>query len=452
MAKLLVVDDDRAARRTLELAFGELGFDVFTAGTVKEGLAAWREEHPDCILLDLMLPDGDGLEVLEAARGEGLGGVVIMITGHQDLDRAITAMRAGAQDYIHKPLNLDELEHTVQNALALEDSRRKPALIADLARGEPGEKIIGRSRAMVEVHKLIGLASRGRANVLITGESGTGKELVARAIHRYTSPDEPFIPVNCSALAPTLLESELFGHERGAFTGATQGKPGRFELAGSGTLFLDEIGDLDLSLQVKLLRVLQERSFERVGGTRSLSFDARVVCATHRDLLAMVREGTFREDLYYRLKVVEIPLPPLRERREDIELLVEHLLIRINRGLRRTVVRVPEELMERLRRYDWPGNVRELENRLTAGVMLSPGDTLQVELPEPADVGTDRLKEEGERIEKDPWNRSLAEVEREHIRRVLRVWGGNLGKACEVLGISRPTLRRKMQEYGLEKG
>ena len=361
-------------------------------------------------------------------------------------------MRAGAQDYIHKPLNLDELEHTVQNALALEDSRRKPALIADLARGEPGEKIIGRSRAMVEVHKLIGLASRGRANVLITGESGTGKELVARAIHRYTSPDEPFIPVNCSALAPTLLESELFGHERGAFTGATQGKPGRFELAGAGTLFLDEIGDLDLSLQVKLLRVLQERTFERVGGTRSLGFDARVVCATHRDLLAMVREGTFREDLYYRLKVVEIPLPPLRERREDIELLVEHLLIRINRELRRTVIRVPEELMERLRRYDWPGNVRELENRLTAGVMLSPGDTLQVELPEPEEAGTDRLKVEGEGVGKDPWNRSLAEVEREHIRRVLRVWGGNLGKACEVLGISRPTLRRKMQEYGLEKG
>ncbi|HEX04050.1 MAG TPA: sigma-54-dependent Fis family transcriptional regulator, partial [Bacteroidetes bacterium] len=279
MAKLLVIDDDRAARRTLELAFQAQGHEVFAGSTIAEGKELWIRHEPEVILLDLVLPDGTGQDLLLQATEESMSGIVIMITGHQDLERAIVAMQAGAFDYIHKPLNIDELEITVDRALEYLSSKRNLAIVADLSSHEPDDRIIGTSRAIIEVHKMIGMVSRGNANILITGESGTGKELVARAIHRHSTPDEPFIPVNSSALVPTLLESELFGHERGAFTGAVRDKVGRLELAGNGTLFLDEIGDLDLSLQVKLLRVLQERTFERVGGTESKPFKARVIAA-----------------------------------------------------------------------------------------------------------------------------------------------------------------------------
>jgi two-component system response regulator AtoC len=296
----------------------------------------------------------------------------------------------------------------------------------------------------VEVHKQIGLASRGAANVLITGESGTGKELVARAIHRFTSADAPFIPLNCSAIVPTLLESELFGHVKGAFTGANDNRPGRLELAGSGTLFLDEIGDLDPSLQIKLLRVLQERTYERVGSNVPKKFDARVIAATHRDLTSLVREGGFREDLYYRLKVVEIHLPPLRERPEDIEPLIEHLLGRINQQLHRNVGQVPSDVFAQMKRYPWPGNVRELENRLTAGVISSPDDTLRIDLPSEESQQKQKLTDDSQ-----SWNQTLESVEKSHIERVLAATKGNLGRTCKILGISRPTLRRKMHLYGL---
>ena len=444
MAKLLIIDDDRAARRTLELAFGDVGHDVSSAGSVESGLDAWREGKPDLVLLDLMLPDGDGIAALTTARQEGLGGVVIMITGHQDLDKAIAAMRAGAFDYIHKPLNIDELEIAVEKGLNLRDSQRHLALVADLASERSGDKIVGQSRSIIEVHKQIGLASRGVANVLITGESGTGKELVARAIHRFTNAEEPFIPVNCSALVPTLLESELFGHVKGAFTGADDSRPGRLELAGSGTLFLDEIGDLDPALQVKLLRVLQERTYERVGSNTPRPFNARVIAATHRDLETLVREGTFREDLYYRLKVIEIQLQPLRERPEDIQPLVEHLLGKINQQLRSNVGQVPTDVLAEMKRYSWPGNVRELENRLTAGVISSPDDTLRIDLP-----NIEPVTDQPAGNDASHWNQSLEAVEKQHIQRVLAATNGNLGKTCEILGISRPTLRRKMRQYGL---
>ncbi|MFH0881618.1 MAG: sigma-54 dependent transcriptional regulator [bacterium] len=446
MAKLLIIDDDRAARRTLELAFGDAGHDVSSAGSVESGLNAWRNQRPDLVLLDLMLPDGDGISVLTTASQEGLGGVVIMITGHQDLDKAIAAMRAGAFDYIHKPLNIDELEIAVEKGLNLRESQRHLALVADLASERSGDKIVGQSRSMVEVHKQIGLASRGATNVLITGESGTGKELVARAIHRFTNADAPFIPLNCSALVPTLLESELFGHVKGAFTGANENRPGRLELAGEGTLFLDEIGDLDPSLQIKLLRVLQERTYERVGSNVPKKFNARVIAATHRDLAALVREGGFREDLYYRLKVIEIHLQPLRERPEDIEPLIEHLLGRIDQQLRRNVGQVPTDVLARMKRYPWPGNVRELENRLTAGVISSPDDTLRIDLPT-----VENPPEQESASDLQHWNQTLESVEKSHIERVLAATKGNLGRACEILGISRPTLRRKMLLYGFHR-
>jgi two-component system response regulator AtoC len=439
MATLLVIDDDRTIRETLELAFTRQKHEVVTAASISEGWDIWQSVDADVVLLDLVLPDGDGLDLLSRAKDASFPGMVIMITGHQDLDRAITAMKTGAFDYIHKPLNIDELELAVERALGQYEDRKKLALIADLASERSDEKIVGRSQAILEIHKKVGLASRGQANVLIKGESGTGKELVARAIHRHSAPDEPFIPVNCSALVSTLLESELFGHEKGAFTGATESRPGRFELSSEGTLFLDEIGDLDLALQVKLLRILQERTFERVGGRQQKHFKARIIAATHQNLEEMVQEGLFREDLYYRLKVIEISIPPLRERKEDIEPLVEDLLIRINRKLRRTVARVSEETMTALKNYNWPGNVRELENRLTAGVMLSPGNMLQIELPE--------QKPAIETV--DDGELSLQEVEKTHIKKVLQACEGHLGKACEVLGIARPTLRRKMKEYNL---
>lgn len=454
MASLLIIDDDRSARRTLMLAFEAHNHVVHTAGTVDEGRKAWKQNTPDIVLLDLMLPDGTGQELLEEATSKGYGGIVIMITGHQDLEKAISAMQAGAYDYIHKPLDIDELELTVGKALEHRSSKRNLALVADLNASNTNDRIIGQSRGIVEVHKQIGLVSRGKTNVLITGESGTGKELVARAIHRHSSPDEPFIPVNCSALAPTLLESELFGHEKGSFTGANQQKPGRMELAGAGTLFLDEIGDLDLSLQVKLLRVLQEREYERVGGTKTLPFNARVIAATHRDIEAMIPSGGFREDLFFRLKVGHIDLPPLRDRIDDLEPLVEHLMVKANRQLHRKVKNVPNKVLKQLRTYNWPGNIRELENRIHVSVMTSPGDTLNMQLPEDKpwkSRSSEAELESGEtsRNARFPWNQSLEEIEKQHIKRVLEGVKNNYGDACDVLGISRPTLRKKVREYGI---
>jgi two-component system response regulator AtoC len=449
MAKLLVVDDDPSARRTLELAFSRAGHEVMTASTVKEAYDEWSEHSPDIVLLDLMLPDGTGQELLERASEENLPGIIIMITGHQDLELAIAAMQAGAFDYIHKPLDIDELEIAVEKALDHLGRKQHVAIVADLDRGDVEDRIVGSSQVVIDLHKEIGVLSRGRANVLITGESGTGKELVARAIHRHSNPEEPFIPVNCSALVPTLLESELFGHEKGAFTGAEKRKPGRMELAGSGTLFLDEIGDLDSSLQVKLLRVLQERTFERVGGTEQIPFRARVVAATHRKLETMIADGGFREDLYYRLTVGHLHLPPLRKRVEDIPALVEHLLVKANRQLHRDVKRVPEDVLQQLKEYPWPGNIRELENRIHIAVMTSPGDTLSVDMPSPEDTLGQTSSPDTEMDKAISWKRSLEEVEKDHIKQVLTNVSNNFGRACEILGISRPTLRRKMREYDL---
>ncbi len=453
MAKILVIDDDRSTRRTLELAFSDLGHHIITSGTADEGMLTWVSEKPDLILLDLMLPDGNGLDMLEKAKSKNIPGVVIMITGHSDLDKAIAAMRSGAFDFIHKPVNLDILELSVARALSTDLMKKKVALVADLHSDDlSAGKLVGISRSMVEVHKMIGLASRGHANILITGESGTGKELVAKSIHRHASTSDPLIPVNCSAFVPTLLESELFGYEKGAFTGAVQSRAGRFEIAGKGTLFLDEIGDLDLHLQVKLLRVLQERTYERVGGNRTHQFEARVVAATHRNLEEMVTAGEFREDLFYRLKVIEINIPPLRARKEDIEPLTKHLLEKVNRELRREVTQVPQDVLEEMLNYDWPGNVRELENRITAGVMLTTGDSLAISLPT-GDTSYENISDtsQSEKGATETWNRSLEDVEREHIQLVLDGCRYNYGKACEILGVSRPTLRRKMEQYGLSR-
>jgi two-component system response regulator AtoC len=391
----------------------------------------------------VLLPDGDGLELLLSAVSEKLGGLVILITGIQDFEKATVAMRSGAYDYLAKPLDLEQLDVVMDRAFASCKVSREGALLVIESDELQTGKIIGKSKAILEVHKQIGLASRCFANVLLRGESGVGKELVAQAIHRNSHSTGPFIPLNCSAIVSTLMESELFGHEKGSFTGALASKVGQLELAKNGTVFLDEIGDLPLDLQIKLLRVLQEREFKRVGGVQAIPLKARVITATHRDLEAMVLEKKFRDDLYYRLRVLEIHIPPLRERADDIPLLVKSLLYKINKEVHRNVTQIPEATMLQLFAYPWPGNVRELENLLTSAVIRSPGDTLELTMP------TIKLQ-----VEKTTspwnWNQSLETVEKFHIQEVLNHTDGHFGKACEILGISRPTLRKKILDYGLK--
>jgi DNA-binding NtrC family response regulator len=444
MARVLVVDDDRSIRRSLEKFLHGEGYEVTAAADGKEALQAIA--NVDVVLLDLGLPGMDGLEVLDGICGAG-GLPVIVVTARDDLQSTVKAIQLGAYDYLVKPVDIDRLKLVVRRALeSREASRTLRQLAAQASQSHQVGNIIGKSPAMREIYKQIGAVSTNRASVFLLGESGTGKELVAKAIHYASAGDKPFAAVNCTAFARELLESELFGHARGAFTGAVADKVGRFELAGAGTLFLDEVAEIPIDLQVKLLRVLQERTFERVGDTRSLTLKARVIAATHRDLDAMVKEGTFREDLLYRLKVVEIRIPPLRERRDDIPLLVEGLLSKINREMNKSVRYVSPEAMLLLERHAWPGNVRELENTLTRAVVLSKGDVLEPDLLL------------GLRSEAPPQHRGgedlrpLREVEKAHIEHVLRHTEWNKRRACQLLEISRPTLDRKIDEYGLRRG
>ncbi len=441
METILVIDDDDAIRRTLELHLKDEGFEVLSGADIASGRELWLARSPDVVILDLKLPDGDGISLLEEQMQAASDAIVIMVTGYQDMEYAIRAMKSGAFNYIHKPLNIDELDVVINKAVSqIRAGKQAKTLQDDDASEFKSDRIAGQSQAVLEIHKQIGLASKSKISVLIVGDSGTGKELVARAIHHNSTPEQPFMAVNCSAIVPTLMESELWGHERGAFTGAHQRKIGRMELAASGTLFLDEIGDMSLELQAKLLRVLQEKSFERVGGAASIPFNARVITATHRNLEDMIKEKTFREDLYFRLKVAVISLPPLRERREDIPVLVAHLLKKINRELHRNIERVPDAVMKRLLQYDWPGNIRELENVLIQAVVRSSTDTLSLDFPGEMTMTTREKRE----------MKSLAAMEKEHIEWVLIEVGGNLGKACEALGITRPTLRKKMEDYDIK--
>ena len=443
MQKILIIDDDSSIRKTLQLHLQSPSVRVETAPDLASAADVWPAFRPQIVLLDLSLPDGDGLEFFEHAVVNKWGGLVILITGNQDMDRATDAMRLGAYDYLMKPLDIDQLETVMERASSFTSTASKDrAKVDGDSEYKPG-KIVGKSRATLELHKMIGLASRSFANVLIRGETGTGKELVAKAIHRNTCFEAPFIAVNCSAIVPTLLESELFGHEKGSFTGAIASKPGQLELAKNGAVFLDEIGDMASDLQVKLLRVLQEREFKRVGGSVSIPLKARVITATHRNLEKMVEDGDFREDLYYRLKVLEIKIPPLRKRSEDIPLISKALLQKINREVHGRVTAIAESDMRKLENYDWPGNVRELENILTASVVRSPGNMLQLDPP------AKESKPDAEPAEWN-WNRPLEDVEKQHIQSVLENVAGHFGRACDILGISRPTLRKKIKDYDLK--
>ncbi|QSQ24493.1 sigma-54-dependent Fis family transcriptional regulator [Pyxidicoccus parkwayensis] len=469
METLLIVDDDVSLLETLKMHFEEIEHDaqpryhVVTATSAAAGLRAAQDSMPSVVILDMMLPDRTGLEIIEEMKGLCGDARIILVTAYHDMETTIRAMKAGAFDYIHKPFpDPAALDLVVERALEYRQlSRRADEVNRENAAARLGD-IVGTSPLMQQLVKEIGKVTGSHATVLITGESGTGKELIARVIHNYSYDEpRPFIGINCSAIVDTLLESELFGHEKGAFTGATAGKPGKFELAEDGTVFLDEIGDMSLMLQAKLLRVLQEREFERVGGVKRIKLRARVIAATHRHLVEEVTQGRFREDLYQRLKVITLQIPPLRERREDIPPLVKHLLERINEKVHKRVTRVPVEVMERLTRLPWRGNVRELENVLTRAVVLAPGDVLRgddlpalevspaQEAGRPAPSGAMFAAPAVDDASLIP---TLEEAERVLIARAMAVTKGHKGRTCQILGISRPTLERKLQKYGLAQG
>ena len=453
MAKILVIDDDVSISETLELYLTEEGYDVVTANTGTEGLNRFVKNSPDVVILDIRLPDIDGFTVLEDLREENENVKVIMITAHHDMDSTIKAMKGGAFDYIHKPINVDELDMAIQKALKTYEMEKKiDGLLMEPSRQFKVGDIIGSGREMREIFKTIGVVSQTRTTVLIEGESGTGKELIAKVIHHNTAPDEPYIAVNCSAIVETLLESELFGHEKGSFTGAISRKLGKFELARYGTVFLDEISEMSLNLQAKLLRVLQEMEFERVGGKDRVRVNARIIAATNKDLKGMVQENRFRDDLYYRLNIVSIRIPPLRERREDIVPLVDYLLTKINKDLHKRVLGVSDEMMDIFMKYKWPGNIRELENLLVRAVVVSKGQVLvRGDFPELTDEGRQAKPEAAASETGEPGKLlTLDEVEEEYIRRVLKENSTrNKGEICEILGISRPTFERKLDKYGI---
>ena len=443
--KILIVDDEQPIRETLEMVMLGKGYDVVTAGDGLSALRAFDREQPDLVILDIRLPEMDGIQVLQQLRKKQKQTPVIMMTAYHDMETTIQAMKKGAYEYIRKPIDADELEIVINKvARNLDLTHRLEELITEISRDYKPDNIVGKSRAIQQIFKTIAMVSDNRTTVLIQGESGTGKELIARAIH-YNGPfrKEPFVPVNCSALVETLLESELFGHEKGAFTGAVARKKGKIEQARNGTILLDEIGETSLSLQVKLLRFLQEKEFEPVGGEERLTSNARIIAATNKDLARMVEEKKFRADLYFRLKVMEIYVPPLRHRKEDIPLLVDHLLNKINMDLHKRVTRIPKDVMDALIHYQWPGNVRELENVLTRAVVLSKGPVL---LP---DCLPDFFDCRPKHRDPEPL-KSLSHMERDHIARALGQTGWKLGQACEILGITRPTLRKKIQKYNLQ--
>ncbi len=444
---ILLVDDDTSHRTMLKANLEAAGYGVVEADDGDRVLPALAGAEVDLILLDLKMKRVDGLEVLELLRREGVYLPVVVLTAFSSVDSAVAAMKAGAFDYVTKPVDIDELKILLERALDFERLQTENELLKKRV-GEHFDfgHIIGRSPAMEELFATLALVAPSDANVLILGESGTGKELVANVLHQNSARRQgPFVAVNCAALQENLLESELFGHEKGAFTGADARRRGRFEQAHGGTLFLDEIGDMALGTQAKILRVLQEGTFERVGGDTTIHADVRILAATHKDLERLVAEGGFRQDLYYRLNVVQVDLPPLRERKEDIPLLAEHFLKRSTAANRKVIQGFHPSTMARLVAHDWPGNTRELQNCVERAVILCPGETIM-----PADLPPQlaRLEPEGGSAAVSP-GATLRDMERELIRVTLEQNGGNRSRTAAQLGIARQTLLNKMKEYGI---
>ncbi len=472
--QILVVDDEANLRRVLSAQLTREGYDVHVAEDGEAALLLLRENHIDLVITDLRMPKVDGMDLLRAALRDDPTRPVLMMTAHGTVETAVEALKTGAFDYLTKPFDQQEVRIIVKKALRTRELESHDASRVEEAKDEPlvGARfgIIGQSQPVLDVYAVLERVAGTPTTVLVTGESGTGKELVARALHENSPRREnPFIKVNCAAIPKDLMEAELFGYERGAFTGAVAAKPGRFELASGGTLFLDEIGELPVDMQVKLLRVLQESEFERVGGIKTMKVDVRLVAATNRDLKKEIGHGSFREDLYYRLNVVPIALPALRERKSDIPLLVEHFVKKFNTRLQKRISGVDEAAMERLTAHAWPGNIRELENVVERAVLFADGELIAVhDLSEELRGGASRDRREPTVATtplvhetpvpapasdglKEQVKAAMTRLEKELIERALLSTHGNVTHAARLLKISRKGLQLKMKELGLRE-
>ena len=442
-ASVLVVDDEFSVRDSLENWFKKDGYHTGSAKDAQEALNCLQEAHWDVVLLDIKMPGMDGLELQRRIREIDPELAVVMITAYASVDTAVQALKQGAFDYITKPIDPDELSHLVRKALEQRRLKTENVQLREKIEQLSGfQEIVGESAPMLEVFEMVRSVSETDATVLIRGESGTGKELVAQAVHansrrRYF----PIVPVNCGALAETLLESELFGHEKGAFTGAQYRRKGKLEMADGGTLLLDEVGAISLKTQVELLRALETKEFTRVGGSKPIRVDFRVICATNQDLETLIEEGKFRDDLYYRINVFNIFIPPLRERREDIPLLARHFLRRYALQMNRPFEDIDPEAVDVLVRYNWPGNVRELANAIERALVVGKLPVVRAE-DLPLRINHGRHPEPGD---------SLSDVERAHVSRMLERTGWNITRAAEILGIDRVTLYNKIKKYELRR-
>jgi len=469
MPTLLLIDDEPAIQHAIRRAFHPPEYTTLTARTAAEGLDRLTAAHPDVVILDVHLPDADGLQAFDRVKAINARIPVILVTGHGTTDLAIEAMKHGAFDYLLKPLRYERLKEVVSLACASSQLMTIPAVVADSTETVPdrADVLVGHCDAMQEVYKAIGRVAETDTTVLILGESGTGKELVARAVYQHSQrAEQPFLAINCGAIPENLVESELFGHERGAFTGADRKRIGKFEQCHGGTIFLDEVGEMPLLAQVKLLRLLQEKTFQRVGGGETVQVDVRVIAATNADLEQQVAEGRFRSDLFFRLNVFAIKLPPLRDRGDDIDLLTDYYLSRFAKELSRPLPVVPTETRAALRAYQWPGNVRELQSVLKQGFLQASGSVLLPDyLPlaqpdEPAElplIPAETPALDWDRFVSDLWEAGsndlyaecLALMERQLLTRALQRTGGNQLRAAERLGITRSSLRHKLRGLGI---
>jgi len=447
--KILIVEDEKNMVWALTNALKQDGYHIESVLRGDQAISAIEKLNPDLVLLDIKLPGKDGIAVLNEIRKSGNDVPVIMMTAHGTLDTAIQAIKLGATDYLSKPFDLEEMKITVKKALQFGEMTKEIHFLKDELNKGLKDTIIGSSEKMKDLLQVAEQVALSDATVLITGESGTGKEVIADFIYKSsTRADAPFVKVNCGALTETLLESELFGHEKGAFTGAVGRKPGRFERADGGTIFLDEIGEIPLSIQVKLLRVLQQKEFERVGGTETLTSDVRIIAATNRELAEMVKEGSFREDLYYRLNVIPLEIPPLRDRKEDVPLLLEYFIKKFAEKMKREKLKIDESAMQCLVNYSWKGNIRELENLVERMVILSRGSEIKLDdLPKEVKVKEDKespfyLPDDGIKLD---------EVEKDLIAQAMHRTGYNQTKAAKLLGISRHTLLYRLEKYEMKK-
>ncbi|MBO5692001.1 MAG: sigma-54-dependent Fis family transcriptional regulator [Spirochaetaceae bacterium] len=444
---ILIIDDEKNIREGLSAALELDGYSVKLAANGAEGLALIEKGDIDLVITDLRMPGISGEEVLAKVRGESPGIPVIVLTGHGSIDTAVDAMRNGAYDFLTKPLSLDRLSLIVKRALAGRELEiRHSSLQQELDAKASFESIIGKSTEMQRIFQMVRKAADAKASVLITGESGTGKELIANALHNLSPrKNNPFIKVHCAALSETLLESELFGHEKGAFTGAASRKRGRFELANTGSIFLDEIGEINQNVQIKILRVLQDKRFERVGGEETLEVDVRVIAATNRNLVEEIAQGRFREDLFYRLNVVHIQVPPLRDRKDDIPLMLNAFLDEFNRENNKSITGFDSRSRSALYKYDWPGNIRQLRNCVESAVVMCSGNEITLEDLPPTVRGAAESN-----VIQVPMGVTMAEAEKIIIQQNLASNQGNKTKTADILGIGRKTLHRKLEEYGEE--